>query len=629
MRRQDVVVHLDEKGQGQYFGYRVKILHSNALQFGNLSITWNPAAGPPTVHVIKVYRGGETIDVLKTASFEILRREGQLEAASLDGMLTAVLRIADLRVGDELEVGLTTWGNDPTLGSDNAGGLVLGPQPAPGRYRLRLSWNEGHKPNIKLSSDLSPIAENTAEAVEVRFDNPPMQVLPKDAPARYQLNRIVEYSDFPDWAAISRRFAPMYGTATKLGSNSVVKREAGRLAKAHATPLDRASAALKMVQQDVRYIYVGLNGGNLTPATAEETWQRRYGDCKGKTALLLALLAELGIEAEAVLVNNSGADDGLDERLPSPQLFDHVIVRARIEGVTYWLDGTLPPVVPPGTEPITSYNWVLPLTEQGSSIEHVKWQPAKRPDEITLYDIDSRAGFEQPAKVKTTTIVRGIKGLNQQVQLSGQAPDQLTAGFRQEIVGSTWQTVDDVKWRYDEKAQASILTISGTWLIDWDDDGGGAKSVALPGGGFSPPDRRVRSDGQNQELPFYNAPDYNCHVATVRLPSSAKAENWSTKSGFDTRMFGRNYYRVFEVREGSVRMIRGARTERREIDAASARTDNGRIAGFDNSMAWIYYDPTRQTSPASDGIRVPATDEIDWTGDKVPCLSPATAGQAF
>src|SRR3546814_8269245 len=94
--------------------------------------------------------------------------------------------------------------------------------------------------------------------------------------------------------------------------------------------LDRASAALKLVQRDVRYIYVGLGNGNLTPATAEETCQRRYGDCKGKTALLMALLARLGIEAEAVLANNSGGDEGLDGQLPNPGMCDHVLVRARI-----------------------------------------------------------------------------------------------------------------------------------------------------------------------------------------------------------------------------------------------------------------------------------------------------------
>ncbi len=102
--RQDVLVHLSDKGQAQYVGYRVKILDSSALQVGNIAIAWNPAAGAPIVHGISVLRDGQLVDVLKSASFEILRREDQLEAAMLDGMLTAVLRVPDLRVGDELDV---------------------------------------------------------------------------------------------------------------------------------------------------------------------------------------------------------------------------------------------------------------------------------------------------------------------------------------------------------------------------------------------------------------------------------------------------------------------------------------------------------------------------------------------
>ncbi|WP_404482688.1 hypothetical protein [Novosphingobium sp. BL-52-GroH] len=47
------------------------------------------------------------IDVWEKASFEILRREDQLEAARLDGILTAVLHAPDLRVGDELEFAAT------------------------------------------------------------------------------------------------------------------------------------------------------------------------------------------------------------------------------------------------------------------------------------------------------------------------------------------------------------------------------------------------------------------------------------------------------------------------------------------------------------------------------------------
>ena len=626
VRRWDTLAHLDAKGQSHYLGYRIRILHSNALQIGNLSLAWNPSAGAPTVHAIKVHRGNETIDVLKSASFEILRREDQLEAAMLDGILTAVLRIPDLRVGDELEVAVTTPATDPTLGTNDSGLLMLSPEPAPGRFRLGLSWDEGHKPNLQTTSDLTPIAKKAERAVRFDFDNPALLAPPQGAPIRYAWQRIIEYSDFGDWAAVSRQFAPLYAKAATLPAGSPLKEEAKRIAAANPDPLDRARAALKLVQQEVRYIYVGLDGGNLTPAAAAETWQRRYGDCKGKTALLLALLTEMGIQAQPVLVNNSGADDGFDQRLPSPRLFDHVLVRAKIGGSDYWLDGTLPPVAAPSAEPVIPYRWTLPVTAQGSTLERREWRPEGSPDEVTLHEIDARTGFDKPAKITHTTIVRGIGGLQRYVQFSGVTQAQLLNGLRQQLIGDTWQTIADAQWRYDAKAQASILTISGTGTVDWDDDGSGARSLSLPGGGFNPPDRRVRAAEQKQDLPYFNTPEYTCHVTTVRLPEATNVAHWSYNKSFDQRIFGRTYYRAFELRDGTIRMVRGSRVEQREIDAATARRDNERIGSFDNSMAWISYDPAGGKSVVRSGKSVPATYEIDWTADQVPCLSPAAGG---
>ena len=626
VRRQDTLVHFDEQGEATYFGYRLKILHPKALQVGDLSIAWNPASGAPTVHTIKIHRDGETIDVLEKASFEILRREDQLEAARIDGMLTAVLHVADLRVGDELEFAVTTRLNDPTLGQNSAGFLLLPPNPAPGRFRMSLSWEEGQKPKLKMTADLAAVAEHGKRIVEFRFDNPTSLTPPKGAPARYQWQRIVEYSDFSDWSSISRHLEPLFAKAATIADASSLKREASRIASVHSRPLDRASAALKLVQQDVRYIYVGLRGGNLTPASAEETWQRRYGDCKGKSALLLGLLAEMGIKAQPILVSNAGADDGLDERLPSPNMFDHVIVRARIDGADYYMDGTLPPVVPPGVKPILPYRWILPLTTQGSSLEHLEWRPGERPDEVHLFDIDVRAGFDAPARITTTTIIRGIDGLKQQVHLSGMTTDQLQSAFSQKLIGDTWQAIDDVQWRYDQKAQASILSISGTGIVDWDDDGDGARSLTLPGGGFNPPEKRVRAASQDQNLPFSNKPEFDCRVTTVRLPTNTRSRQWSSKQGYDTHMFGQNYYRSFELRAGAIRMVRGFRVERQEVDAATARQDNERITAFDNSMARVYFNPVGQEIPVTGATNVPTTNEIDWTADNVPCLSAHSRG---
>jgi len=623
IRRQDMTIHVGDKGQAQYLGSRIKILQSSALQLGNIAIAWNPDVGAPIVHGITLYRDGETIDVLKTASFEILRREDQLEAAKLDGRLTAVLRVPDLRVGDELEMEITSFGGDPTLGPNASGLLLLTPAPMSGRYHLGLSWDEGHKPKLQMTPDMAAVMQESERAIDFRFDNPGILAPPKDAPVRYQWQRAVEFSDFADWAAVSRHFAPLFAKAATLPADSPIRREAARIAAAHPGQLDRAAAALKLVQQDVRYIYVGLNGGNLTPATAQDTWQRRYGDCKAKTALLLALLAELGVEAQAVLVNASGVDDGFDQRLAIPQLFDHVMVRARIDGETYWMDGTLPAVATPSAAPVIPIQWFLPLTKEGAGLENLAWRAAETPEEIDLFEIDARAGFDQPARIISTQIVRGMAGLEQQVQFSSVTADQLLALYRQSMVGDTWQTIEDVRWRYDQKAGASILTVTGTGDAGWEDDGGGEKSLSLPGGGFSPPERRVRGAGQDKDAPFYTEPGYSCYVTTVRLPASTDAKQWGSTASYDTRLFGRHYRRAWELRDGALRMISGSRVEQTEIDADAASRDNARIATFDNSMGWISYNPKRTKAQVGRGEHVPATYEIDWTASDVPCASAA------
>jgi hypothetical protein len=64
------------------------------------------------------------------------------------------------------------------------------------------------------------------------------------------------------------------------------------------------------------------------------------GDCKDKAFLLALLLQRLGIEAHPAMVNTK-LRHRLDEFLPSPFLFDHVITQV-VDGTrTYWIDGTI------------------------------------------------------------------------------------------------------------------------------------------------------------------------------------------------------------------------------------------------------------------------------------------------
>ena len=620
VRRQDTLVHLTDKGQVTYIDSHLRLLHPQALQLGNIQLAWNPASGPPVLHRLEIHRDGEIIDLLGEAQFEILRREDNLEQAMLDGLLTAVLQIPDLRIDDELAIAYSLPTHDPTLQEQSYGLLAMADNPGQGRFRLGLSWDKGQEPTTRLTDDFGPTVSRSKQAIDIRFDDPVPVMPPTDAPPRYNWTRVLEYSDFGEWATISKRIHPLFETAATITPGSSLEREADRIMAAHAEADARVAAALQLVQRQVRYIYVGLNGGNYTPATAEETWSRRYGDCKGKTVLLMALLDRMGIAHEAVLVSNQGLDDGLDTRLPNPAMFDHILVRAEVDGQTLWLDGTLPDVIGPSERPSFAYRNVLPLSAEGQTLEAVPQTPFALPQEMVLYDIDASAGVDDPAGLTLTTVTRGPSGIGQHLAMSAATPNQMTEHFRNEFLsGDFWQSLDSVDYRFDKATGASVMVFKGTIDLDWDRDDDDY-DLTLPGGGFSPPSRRTRRAGTGTEVPFYSAPEYSCYVTTVRLPDDTEFDNWSHNSVFDTQMFGRVYYRSMELnRDRTLRMVRGSRVDQPEIGQAQAERDNARIDAFDNSKALLSYSPdgARGYRTAS---RVPAVTEFDWAGANPPCL---------
>ncbi len=67
--------------------------------------------------------------------------------------------------------------------------------------------------------------------------------------------------------------------------------------------------------------------------------QRGYGDCKDKALLLTSMLRALGIDARPTLVSLA-THDGPASMLPAPEVFDHVVVQARLAGREYYLDPT-------------------------------------------------------------------------------------------------------------------------------------------------------------------------------------------------------------------------------------------------------------------------------------------------
>ena len=96
----DQQVHLIDGGLASYRANVFRIATAQGLDSGALQLNWDPSLEVLTLHHYRVVRDGRTIDLLGDgARVQVVRREKNLENATLDGELTASQQPEDLRVG--------------------------------------------------------------------------------------------------------------------------------------------------------------------------------------------------------------------------------------------------------------------------------------------------------------------------------------------------------------------------------------------------------------------------------------------------------------------------------------------------------------------------------------------------
>ena len=104
------------------------------------------------------------------------------------------------------------------------------------------------------------------------------------------------------------------------------------------TPLEVAARLTERLHQSVRYTGVEFGEAAIVPGSPAQTVTRKYGDCKDKSALLVAMLREAGLNAHLALLE-SGYGVDVDRDLPGLGLFDHAIVYVSTNP-PLWIDAT-------------------------------------------------------------------------------------------------------------------------------------------------------------------------------------------------------------------------------------------------------------------------------------------------
>ncbi len=529
----------DNTGSTYYNRYVVKVLKPEGLQGGSRSVTWDPARQNVILHGLAIIRDGKRIDLLKNGEdVLVLRREKNLERAALDGRMTASIQIKDLQVGDIVDWSFTYDYHDALVGGRTNALDRMGWSGVAGRYRVRLLWDDGTPLTWRASTayptpKLSKSGKTNELMVDVSAAKAPKP--PAGAPARFQRLGVLEATTYTGWEDISRRMAPLYAKASVLSPDSPLRAEIATIAAASPDPKIRAFKALQLVEDKTRYLFLGMNDGGYKPASVDETWSRRFGDCKGKTVLLLTVLRELGVEAEPVLVSMTGGD-GLNERTPTAALFNHVIVRARIDGKSYWLDGTrtgdlgdIDGLRPP------PYRWALPLRAAGASIEEIVQVPLTRPDTEGLIRIDASGGLDKPAPTTMSMTFRGDAGLALARTLRTAPRADVERGLKQQFSSSnSWLTIEKIDFDISPDGVSKVI-LTGAAEMDWRmNDDVGVREYKFPGSGSGKATTFPRREpGPNADAPYVTPfPTYNSAVVEIVLPNkgvgySVKGLTWS------------------------------------------------------------------------------------------------------
>lgn len=626
----DQQVHFDDAGSHTYVRTAYTVTSSQGMAFATFALVWNPAFQTVTVHEAEIWRGDQKIDVLQDQDFEIIRREENLRRSMLTGVLTGVLQPRGLRVGDTLVFSYSMTTLDPTFAGHQEIMATFAFPLSVDRLRIRASWPDSVDIRVRgngLVDTPSIRQEGALSVVEVdQRDFEPLQV-PSNVPQRYQHIRQLEFTDYGEWAQISTLMAPLYDRTAVLEPGSALMEEVESIRASGGTPAQMAMAALRLVQDEIRYVALAMGEGGLVPISAEETWRNRYGDCKAKSALLIAILRELGIEARPALVSSTFGD-GLDQRLPLIALFDHVIVRAVIDGEVYWLDGTRTGDRSLAEASNLAFMWALPVSEAGHQLEAMPQPPLEYSLQEVTVRIDASAGLYAPAVVEGEAVLRGAEAAEMNALLTA-VPEADRNLFARTLIPTVGRMEDpELSIVYDQDTGELRMTLLGQATLSWREVAGGRKEWSIP---LTQPSLELYTD--RQPGPFETAPLNIVHPYysrlrySVVLPETGDEYEVSGES-FDHVLFGHQINRTVGIEERVVTTDVLHRSLVPEIPLEQGRADKETLRSMRGDQVRIQapygYRPTAADLAALEGgSDQTAKDHIDrglvlWRSGEMP-----------
>lgn len=307
---------------------------------GTVTVTFDPSYKKIKFHHIRITNANGSRDVLNLSDGDLFRTETDRDKLLYDGTLQFSLAIKGLRVGDQLDYAYTSYGRNPALGK---GYFIRNWQAysTPVQHLFHRAVIDDDMPIYKKLHHEAKAPAKTSSNGRAIFTSSLRDVKgissDENTPSWHYGTPAAEFSSYETWSDVGNHFAPYYRLSGRLDSE--IQAVVEKIRQDASDPKEQARRALNYVQENIRYLGLEMGVGGFKPRPSSLVFDRRFGDCKDVTLLLLSMLNSLNIEADPVLVHTEERGGFLIGQ-PHHSAFDHVLVRAEIEGEGYVLDAT-------------------------------------------------------------------------------------------------------------------------------------------------------------------------------------------------------------------------------------------------------------------------------------------------
>ncbi len=298
--------------------------------------------------------------------------------------------------------------------------------------------------------------------------------LPREphSPGITEISPYVHVSTSGDWKQLGSWYADLIRPQFALDSS--LQGELQHVIKDAKNDRAKIAAIQEFVLRSTHYVALEFGIYSYKPYPVSQIYARRFGDCKDKASLMIALLRAAGVEAEIALVRTRSLGD-VAEAPASIAAFNHAIVY--IPKYELWLDGTAEYA---GRELPLEDQGALALTVNLSGSAQLRRIPMSRAtDNYTKHTIEATLSSSGIIQFRGSTVTRGedAPGLRHDLAV----PEQQLDTFRRELaeafptvqvdrvaVRGTQELSKDVSVEFqgtlNNSEQRRLVSLNSSWM---------------------------------------------------------------------------------------------------------------------------------------------------------------------